>query len=207
MTQSTNAKQPYKTAAAPLPLPRLVLQTDLLAILQAYIDAADGEISGLGQIEIVNDTDFAVTALHLLNQLVTSGSTELDAAAIADFMEVAMDTGMDLESIKLWWHSHGHGSVFWSTTDETAIANLSNAGWMLSIVGNKRNEYLARLDIYVPVHVRIDLPVNIVAPPLPDDVLVAIRNEVDEKVVFVTPDPVPANPPTKGGRNGHKNAA
>jgi hypothetical protein len=169
-----------------IPLPRIMVTPEILSVFQAYIDTAQEEISGLGEVAVEHG-DFFITRLHLFTQKVTVASTDLDQDALFDFLEEAVVNGFDLSKIKLWWHSHANSQVFWSPRDESTIARLSNSGWMLSIVGNKYKEHLARLDIYKPVHVRLDLAMHVIPPALPPDQQRVIEQEIARKVTSVSP--------------------
>lgn len=108
---------------------------------------APDEVSGLGEVE-VQDGKIIVTRIFLLPQIVSGGSTVMETAGLAAFLG-AYDNP---EKLKLWWHSHGQGSVFWSTTDTATIKMLMGMGeWLLSVVFNSHGEYLGRLDVMKPV--------------------------------------------------------
>lgn len=58
----------------------------------------------------------------------------------------------ELKQFKVWWHSHGNGSVYFSNTDEATISRIGSfySEWWMHMVVNKRNHALLRLDIYKP---------------------------------------------------------
>ena len=100
---------------------------------------------------------------------------------VSKFLTSAITTGINPESLKLWWHSHVNAGCFWSGTDEATIERFSN-GWMLSIVGNKLGEYKARVDLYEPFRITIDeLPLT-VAYPIDKGLRVKVEDEIKEKV-------------------------
>jgi hypothetical protein len=149
--------------------------------LDLYVKAAPGEISGLGRVIVVNNVIY-IEDIYLLKQSSTGSSTDLNPEAMAEFIGELIAKDSAPEEIKLWWHSHGNMSTFWSATDEETAGVFAN-GWMLSLVVNKKNEHLCRLDVYDPVHLVLDKIPLIVSCPLPTAAMVkAIEAEVKEKV-------------------------
>jgi len=172
-------------------LPYVFLPPEILSLIQGYIDLAPGEISGLGEVE-VSRNDFVVTKLlDLLDQTVSNGSTNLDQDALFSFLEKAVEDEFDLSKVKLWWHSHKKGNVFWSLQDDNTISLLQNSGWIISIVGNQYGEYLARLDIFRPVHITLNLKISIIPQKLPRRQLAQLRAKIKQKVVL-KPTVIPA---------------
>lgn len=105
------------------------------------------EVSGVGEIEIVEDTMF-VSKIYLIGQKVDTGSTEFDSASFAKFLIRHEHP----EKLKLWWHTHGAGGVFWSSTDTDTIRTLRGVSeWLVSLVLNRQGEYMGRLDMATPV--------------------------------------------------------
>jgi hypothetical protein len=172
------------------------MTAEVLKKFTAYIMAVNYEISGLGELSVVqhlDGVDFVVKELHLIKQVSTGTSTVLDALSIAQLMGTMMTQKKDLATLKLWWHSHGTLGVFWSGTDVHTIDSFDDGkkDWMLSIVGNRRQNILARLDVYRPFRMTFDkIEVNII--PDEDPYLQAqIDDEVFDKVVYQEPLSVP----------------
>lgn len=148
--------------------------------LKLYIECAAGEISGLGTVENINNT-LVVTDVFILPQESSSSNTELDDEAISDLLLSWDEQGLPLEKLKLWWHSHGNMGTFWSTTDDNTIEKLGSS-WMLSIVGNKKNEFLARFDLYSPLKLTVDnLALSELKAPN-TELKNTIKEEIKEKV-------------------------
>jgi hypothetical protein len=146
--------------------------------LDAYINECSQEISGLGIVERLEDGDLHIKEVHLLNQEVTGGTTDLDEEAVFEFLGAAEKP----EEIKLWWHSHVNMGVFWSGTDDATIQRFGGSGWFLSIVGNKKGEYLCRLDVHDPLRIALDnIQVMIYDRPGPD-IQDQIRDEIKQRV-------------------------
>jgi hypothetical protein len=122
--------------------------------LDSYIRLCNLEISGLGIVTKLG-VDLLVEDVFIFPQEVSAAHTDLDSGAIAMFLTELITKGVETKDIKLWWHSHAGGCSFWSHTDEDTIDKLGNS-WMLSIVGNKDGDYLARVDVYNPIRVTVD---------------------------------------------------
>ena len=134
--------------------PIVYITQTALKKLETYIGLCKYEISGLGSVEQIGK-NVRVTDIFLFKQTVSSASTDLDIGSISDFMVECINKGIDTSKLKCWWHSHVDFSTFWSATD-TATMERFNNDWMVSIVGNKKREYLTRLDVYNPFRISID---------------------------------------------------
>lgn len=174
--------------------------------LMAYIGAVYTEISGLGIVEMPRPGMLVITDIMLLEQESTSGDTNLDQDAMGRLMFQMIEAGQDTGTLKFWWHSHANMDVFWSATDESAIANLvEGSEWILSIVGNRQGEILARIDTFSPLPMTVDhVPVTILYPA--DTAYYdAIMDEVKDKVRLMKSVKDPTNPqqyiqvPMEGG--------
>jgi len=152
--------------------------------LDLYIGLCNDEISGLGDV-IREENVFLIKDVMLFSQEVTPGSTDLENEAISNFMVEAIQAGLDPVNLRLWWHSHVNGGCFWSGTDEDTVDRFKN-DWFVSIVGNKKGEYMARVDIYEPFRVAIDeLPIKIFNArnkKLKDQITAEIAKKVKKKV-------------------------
>jgi len=150
-----------------------------MALLQAYVNLSEGEVSGIGKVERLG-SDFLVTEILLLEQESSWASTELDLNALARFLEGLLERGEDPSAYKLWWHSHSEAEVFWSVTDDETCQGFNNR-WMLSVVINKVGDLLGRIDVYEPIHLTSELPVKVYTP-LAEEELEAIKEELAQKV-------------------------
>ena len=159
--------------------PDVFVPSTIISKLQAYIDGCKLEISGLGYVSVLSNGDLHVTDVHLLEQECTGGTTELDMAAVGNYM---MEHADRMQDIHLWWHSHVNMTVFWSQTDHDNISDLKGMGWLLSIVGNKKGEWKARLDVYTPFRITLDdLPIQIYEP-VAGELHADCRAEIEAKV-------------------------
>jgi len=113
--------------------------------LFTWIDYAQGECSGLGIVKVLPDS-FLVTDLFICQQKNSGSETELNAEALCKLaMKVHEDKLTDGKEtfLKLHWHSHVNMSVFRSGTDNAMINQLSEFGWHLFLIANKRREFHA----------------------------------------------------------------
>lgn len=95
----------------------------------AYAKASEGEISGWGRItESMSGNDVLATIeeVMIFKQVVSGAHTELDAGVLTEFYLDLVKTGQNPGAWNLWWHSHHNFGVFFSVTDEKAIAQLKS---------------------------------------------------------------------------------
>lgn len=154
------------------------------ARLDAYIKHASGEVSGLGLVEKDGDK-FHITEVFLFEQESSASDTELCQDDVSKFLVELATEGVDTSKLRLWWHSHANMATFWSSTDESNIRRI-NTDWLLSVVGNKKGEYLARLDFISPITLTLDDVPFTVAAHLTEEEEAAIVQEIKDKVTPVT---------------------
>lgn len=125
---------------------KINLPIDIREKIQFWVDKADKEVSGLGDawLDLENKT-IDITSAFMLDQECTAADTELDGDAVSRAMfEAHQDEVKGIRrNIKFWWHSHVNMDVFWSGTDTTTMAELSEHGWFCHIVFNKKREMRA----------------------------------------------------------------
>jgi|SRR5690625_1852362 len=143
--------------------------------IQQWVQLCPKEISGYGTVKIVDD-HFVVTDAFLLEQEVTSVTTEIDALATAHLMDELSDREEELGELRLWWHSHVDMDVFWSATDEEAIRTIRGNPYLVSSVFNKKGEVRTRVDSFsTPYQLKQD---NIEIEIVPDG-LTSITSVID----------------------------
>lgn len=160
--------------------------------LKIYIECCPVEIGGLGEVELRGDR-LIVTDLFLIAQWGTPSETELDPQHISSFLSQCLAQGRDPALIRVWWHSHAEADVHWSLTDQNTIKSFLG-DYLISIVGNKRGEFLCRLDTPAPAPQTIeDLPLIPLGEPAVADgpelgrLRRAILGEIREKVRILLP--------------------
>lgn len=106
---------------------------EALAKIMHWVRLADkNEVSGFGKV-IFGDGLPLVTEVCIVEQINSPGSTEMKSHALSKAMYETKDTP---GSLQFWWHSHGHGSTFFSATDLQTIQELGSNGWLLASVFN-----------------------------------------------------------------------
>lgn len=151
---------------------------DMLRI-QAYVDACDKEISGLGQVA-VSAGIFVCNQPFILEQPVTGTSTDITEAAATFIYELAQKN-QSPRPYKLWWHSHVDMTVFWSSTDEGTARGFNNE-FMICMVLNKRGEFKTRLELFKPFRATIyDIPLEVIITP-DEQMLNECKEDIKKKV-------------------------
>ena len=167
------------------------IQVDAVAYqkLLCWTDVAKGEVSALGLVEEIRDTDSgAITALlvtdfFLTKQHCSLDETTMDSAAVAQLIGDLETQNIDSRKLRCWAHSHGSMSVFWSGTDDDCVSGLANGEWLVSLVVNKKRDSMMRLDQYNPCHMYLSDVVWEVYYPLRDGLAEACFAEFQAKVI------------------------
>ncbi|HSC69863.1 MAG TPA: hypothetical protein VLH58_00825 [Candidatus Methylomirabilis sp.] len=167
--------------------PRILIAAPTLKRLKLYIDLCPFEVSGLGTVEPLGN-DLLVKQVFLIRQRASDSDTELDSQAVADLLVEFLQSGGDPSTLRLWWHSHGDRPIFWSETDENTITSL-HIEQLLSLVGNRRDEFDCRLDQFTPRRLTVDgLPLVCLpggAPENGDALRRQVLAELREKVTLI----------------------
>lgn len=129
---------------------KLIIPAPIERRLNAYVQAVDGEIAGMGKIEVRDDGNMWVMDIAIYEQVVTAGTADLSPASIAKFQTELVKKGESPKNWTLWWHSHSHFGAFFSITDTTTIAQSTEYDHMVSLVVNKRRERECRVDYHRP---------------------------------------------------------
>jgi len=165
-------------------IPRILIPAQAFERLKLYIQLCPSEVGGLGTVESHQGNLF-VTSISLIRQRASDVDTELDPEAIADHLLHILKQAGNLSAVRLWWHSHAEGQIFWSKTDEETIQSL-RIDPLLSIVGNKRREFRCRLDLFSPDRITLDslplLPLPNDLPADPDSLRREVLAELREKL-------------------------
>ena len=166
--------------------------------IKDFVELCDLEISGLGKISKYKD-GFLVEKVKLLEQEVSGANTKMDAVGLGKlYHEIIQEEG-SLAGWKLWWHSHADMSTFWSGKDIETIDDFDNEtpnnNWWLSVVFNHKMDWKARLDVYAPTHITINLDYlkveQIYSQAIREDCRLQIAQKVREiKVNYKKDDPV-----------------
>lgn len=133
---------------------KLIIPEHVEKKINDYVQSVEGEIAGLGKVRIEGN-DVHVEDVVILDQKVTAGTADLDTGAIAKFAHERFLAG-DSKHWSLWWHSHSTMAAFFSGIDTATIDRSDEYEYMISLVVNKRQERMARLDIFRPFRVTVD---------------------------------------------------
>jgi len=150
--------------------------------IRGFIDNCKEEISGMGKIEVTH-RGFLVTDINILKQTVTGATTKLDDDALGKFCYELTKAKDDIKKWSLWWHSHAGMSTFFSDTDKETIMRHNSMDFLVSLVGNHRDEWDARFDSFRPHHATNDLYIE-VESLLDQDILDVCKQQIKELVTF-----------------------
>lgn len=143
-----------------------------------WVRKVDHEVSGFGVVRRDTDGVLRVVKVIMLTQKGTAIDTEIDGADLAKACFDLKDEG----GPRWWWHSHAKMSVYWSRTDDEALALLQKHGWFTATVFNHE---AAHKSLYVqgqPQSFRFDMNLKRVVGP-EDPALVKTWDEEFERNV------------------------
>lgn len=126
---------------------RVVIENMVYHKIMHWINKSNDEVSGLGKITYKDGVISVVDAI-LLPQKNGSTHTDIEGDVVGKAMFLLKDTPGDL---RWWWHSHVNMDVFWSGTDRDTIDKITQGGWFVSTVLNKRYEMRSALSMVHPV--------------------------------------------------------
>lgn len=152
--------------------------------MMAFTDLCPDEISGLGKVE-VRAGELVVTDVAIFEQRVSSAHSTITMESLAKFQQERVSGGESMKQWCFWWHSHANMSVFFSTTDTSTIDSSTEFPWLVSLVTNKKHELKARLDLFTPVRVFVDLEVEVLQEDNPE-VKALCQAEITAKVTTPT---------------------
>ena len=165
--------------------PTLRVSADAYRKLWLYVQLAEGEVGGLGSVELEPDgSGFVMTDSFLIEQRATDVDTEIEPAAASQFLLDFVAADKDPAVLRVWWHSHAREGVFWSADDERTIDQFGGE-WLVSVVGNKAGKWLARFDRYEPTRETIgwlDLVANVELPATDSPLANEVRAELAQRV-------------------------
>ena len=121
--------------------------------------AYDEHKSEIGGMLLAEKDDKERWHLHspvILEQEISSGNTALSKEALASYYTKTAMKHKDRNIKFVWWHSHHNMEVFWSGTDLTAIDEMNQGDWSISLVVNLKQEYKLRVNIWKPFPAVVD---------------------------------------------------
>lgn len=152
-------------------------------------EALPCEVTGVGLLEPEADYDgvirsLKVTEASIVKQKTSGGYCQFAKGALHDAYLDLIEAGRgdEIEKMRLRWHSHGSGSVFFSITDENDIEdNNLNVDWMVSLIINTNGEAKAAVDFFEPFRVSAPIEVEIY-DEVPFEIIEHCRSEVKKKL-------------------------
>lgn len=194
---STGQHSPAQTTTAPVAdgpsvavskLPKVFIDDEVYQKIMYWVNKSSDEVSGLGRIKRVGD-DVHVISVMLLPQKNTGASTDIEPEDVAKAMYETREQEGDLQ---FWWHSHVNMNVFWSGTDTDTIKKISEGGWFVSTVFNKRRELRTAVSMNTPFGiVMIDKVETSINRSLDGNLVKAWDAEYTEKVTKHIPKQQP----------------
>lgn len=104
-----------------------------------WIDKAGFEVSGFGNVIWDQEKrEFLITDAILLKQEGGAAHTDIDPLSLSKAQYELRNADGDL---RFWWHSHVNMAAFMSSTDKNTIQEISQQGWCVALVFNKRREF------------------------------------------------------------------
>jgi len=161
----------------------LIHEKDLKKI-QTFIHMTDQEISGFGLVKEVQDRGNAVNNHIMVDELIFPKQKNSGASTLADegvMIDLLQSLPPDKQNrIGFWWHSHVNMGTFWSSTDHDNMSEWVISPYLVSVVFNKKGEYLSRYYQYAPVrHVCDDVDIIVIQDR---DVIDYCEKEMTDKV-------------------------
>lgn len=153
---------------------KLMIPASVEKKLNAYVQAVDSEIAGMGSVEVRDDGNVWVTDVTIYDQEVTGGTADLSSEALAGFQTELIQKGESPKKWVLWWHSHVNMSAYFSGTDTGTIDTSTEFDHIISLVVNKKRERRCRIDAHrvngIPMRVKHE------------NVIVQVVKEPDERL-------------------------
>ena len=163
--------------------PTVYFTSQTIRQISLFTKMAQGEISWMGRVTRRGEFDFFVDEIFLIKQETTPTKTKFVDDAMAMFLFEYHQAGKDVADLKLWLHTHNDFAVSWSGQDENNIDGFSRAEYLISVVTNKFDDFMARIDIFRPIRLTIDAQIVILPNFTAEEIHLATL-EIEEKVSF-----------------------
>ena len=117
----------------------LLISDETVGELLYIASSVKGEVGGLASISPTENGNLVIEDIFIPQQKVR-GQTEceLESSGIIALYEKLLEEEYEVDKIKLWWHSHGSGSAFFSSTDNETLAEWTG-DYMVGLVINHDN--------------------------------------------------------------------
>lgn len=170
--------------------PQLVIHAAALDKMAAYVNTMPGrnEISGWAYVVNNGGGNYYVASpddVFITKQTVSASHTESDGHTFALAWEKAARQKRE-DQLRLQWHSHPY-EAYVSDIDLRNIHNYGATGWewLISLVTNRAGDFSARLDLFTPHYVGVEMQV-VSYRQLPQDLVDKAQAEINELVAHPT---------------------
>ena len=134
-------------------LPSIFITKGALNKMQVYIEECSKEIGWLGTVE-KHGSAFIINDVMLFEQEISATTTDIDETDLNNFarntlLSLGNEEGVkQLNSVKVWGHSHVNMTVFASGTDNESMNMFEESGhdYFIRIIGNKKGDL--KVDLY-----------------------------------------------------------
>lgn len=155
--------------------PVVFIELEAIRKIFSFATLSPGEITGWGNVERKGN-HFRISEVFILKQRARKDRVDEDPLALNEYLGNCLDPS----KIKFQWHSHGDLPVFFSSQDREIVKGYST-DFLISMVVNRRCDYLCRLDIFRPFELSIKVPLFVILP-IQKEVIEFCQKEVKEKV-------------------------
>ncbi|MCD4762347.1 hypothetical protein K8R32_05320 [bacterium] len=160
--------------------PYVLMSLSTYQKLCCYVDLVDTEINGLGSVKRLGNV-FNISDVFLVKQY-TRGTVHVEFDS-TDFSELVYNVTAagGTPNFSFQWHSHVWDKAYYSPEDVHTVRQYVDE-YMISFVTNKQREYRCRLDLFKPFVMSFEIPLYIVLPEIPVDMIDSCRADIQEKV-------------------------
>lgn len=161
----------------------VILPFPIWTQIMTYTKLLNVEVTALGTVEQV-DSNFIITELFLVGQVVSHGTCELKKDAMFNLMKKMIAEGKDPSKLRFWWHSHHSMGTFWSAEDLTNGQRFAGKDFLISLVSTHKGDMRARVNIYKPFPINFENVPIVIQKPLTDEGFIELcKKEIEENVV------------------------
>jgi len=173
---------------------RLAIPIDIFQKIRAYTQEADGEISGFGRTELVDEglsmsgTVILVKEFEVFNQVCNPAHTTLKSEDMTQMYVGVARAGGDPSEWNFWWHSHVNFGTGFSGEDDSTMTKLTKAkngqagSKLTALCTNKYGDYDSV--IYQDGRCMVKRLPLMILPNMTEEVLKDARKVISEKVTL-----------------------
>ena len=160
--------------------PIAVIGKEDFDLIFGYVLSHPYEIHGRGFV-YPNENILNIKDVFILPQKTGLGFVDEKEGAIHKYVAENIRNGFDFGKMNFQWHSHPD-EVYFSSKDRSSARKWGKTmNFVLSLVVNKRFEYVCRLDVFKPVPLSIQIPL-IVTHKIKAETMQFCQDEIAKKV-------------------------